>query len=197
MLSTCKYTQMFCITFWLTLKQKVPEHFMRCTQHNRHDHLSTRMFCITSKQKVPEHSMQCAQRNRQDHLSLLMLECIMVLCVWLECWASCNSFYSHMTRMFCITGWAFGHLCIGVWGVGREKYILLLFFSYWRKKKVIFFPHIHTHPPILRCPKAQPDWGGPETDFLKTTCLHACGPETRPIASESPKLNVFFKICIF
>jgi hypothetical protein len=91
---------------------------------------AVQLYWVTVHEKVPEHSMQCAQRNRQDHLSLLMLECIMVLCVWLECWASCNSFYSHMTRMFCITGWAFGHLCIGVWGVGREKYILLLFFSY-------------------------------------------------------------------
>ncbi len=47
---------------------------------------------------------------------------------------------------------------------------------------------------IHRCPKAQPDRGGPETDFLKITCTHACGSETHPIASESPKLQIFFEI---
>ena len=72
--STCEYTRMFYITFQLL---------------QRH--------CQT---EVPEHSMQCAQCSRRDHLSLLMLQCIMVHCTWLECrqrpsWTSCNAFYTH------------------------------------------------------------------------------------------------------
>ena len=142
MLSTCKYTQMFCITFWLTLKQKVPEHFMWCTQHNRHDHLSTRMFCITSKQKVPEHSMQCAQRNRQDHLSLLMLECIMVLCVWLECWVLLLTYDTNV--LYHRLGlWAPMYRGLGGWE--REIHIIIIFFLL-KKKKSYIFP-TYTYPP--------------------------------------------------
>ena len=51
-----------------------------------------------------------------------------------------------------------------------------------------------SHPPIHRWQKAGPDRGGPETDFSKTTCLHACGSETYPIAMESLKFKIFFEI---
>ncbi len=68
------------------------EHNECCVSHSN---------CVsgTLKQKVPEHSMQCAQCSRQDHAFPLMLECIMVLCMWLECrqrksWASRNAFYA-------------------------------------------------------------------------------------------------------
>jgi hypothetical protein len=61
-----------------TLKQKVPEHSMQCTQCSRRDHISllshSNCFSGSLKQKVPEHSMQCTQCSRRDHISLLMLD---------------------------------------------------------------------------------------------------------------------------
>lgn len=85
------------------------QHTEACSLHaNTHECSISHSNCFrgTLKQQVPEHSMQCAQCSRRDHLSLPMLECIMVLCVWLECrqrqrWASCHAFYAHapMTQM--------------------------------------------------------------------------------------------------
>jgi hypothetical protein len=85
------------------------QHTEACSLHaNTHECSISHSNCFGGnlKQQVPEHSIQYAQCSRQDHLSLLMLECIMVLCVWLECrqrqrWASCHAFYAHapMTQM--------------------------------------------------------------------------------------------------
>jgi hypothetical protein len=78
---------------------------------------------------------------------------------------------------------------------GREREIYnIFFFIYLKKNKKILYIFPIYPPPIYRWPMAEPDRGGPETDFLKTACPHAPYAKTHPNASESPKLDIFFEI---